>query len=159
MGLSEPEGLLRIAIADLETAWGFWLQQAVEKSLKAWLLHLGSDPPLTHDLHLLLLLLEAGVATGNGTEDADIDHVETLLPVATMEPQGAEHLFGPWAGAGHRGSDLDAISAGRVSVLHRGQVLPSALDGALCGPPATLKLHRFRVDREVCRSRTCGGHC
>lgn len=30
MVLSEPEGLLRIAIVDLETAWGFWLQQAVE---------------------------------------------------------------------------------------------------------------------------------
>jgi HEPN domain-containing protein len=77
MVLSEPEGLLRIAIADLETAeassnpavfregaWGFWLQQAVEKALKAWLLHLGSDPPLTHDLRRLLLLLEVeGVST------------------------------------------------------------------------------------------------
>lgn len=44
MVLSEPEGLLKIAIADLETAeassdpavfregtWGFWLQQAEEK--------------------------------------------------------------------------------------------------------------------------------
>jgi len=39
MVLSEPEGLLRIAIADLETA------QA------------SSDPPLTHDLRRLLLLL------------------------------------------------------------------------------------------------------
>ncbi|MCP9887508.1 hypothetical protein KBY96_06105 [Cyanobium sp. ATX 6A2] len=27
---SEPDGLLKIAIADLEGAWGFWLQQAVE---------------------------------------------------------------------------------------------------------------------------------
>jgi HEPN domain-containing protein len=48
MVLSEPEGLLKIAIADLETAEassdpavfregarGFWLQQAVEKALKA----------------------------------------------------------------------------------------------------------------------------
>jgi HEPN domain-containing protein len=62
MALSEAEGLLRIAAADLQTAvastdptvfregaWGFWLQQAVEKALKAWLLHLGDDdPPLTH---------------------------------------------------------------------------------------------------------------
>ncbi|MCT0206491.1 HEPN domain-containing protein [Synechococcus sp. CS-1332] len=77
MVLSEAEGLLRIAAVDLESAqassdpsvfregaWGFWLQQAVEKALKAWLLHLGSDPPLTHDLRRLLLLLEAeGVAT------------------------------------------------------------------------------------------------
>ena len=72
MVLSEPEGLLRIAFIDLETAeassnpcvfregaWGFWLQQAVEKALKAWLLQLGGDPPLTHDLRRLLLLLEA----------------------------------------------------------------------------------------------------
>ena len=77
MVLSESQGLLQIAIADLETAeassdpavfregaWGFWLQQAVEKTIKAWLLHLGGDPPLTHDLRRLLLLLEAeGVDT------------------------------------------------------------------------------------------------
>ena len=48
MALSEAEGLLRIAAADLQTAvastdqtvfregaWGFWLQQAVEKALPA----------------------------------------------------------------------------------------------------------------------------
>jgi HEPN domain-containing protein len=66
MGLSESEVLLRIAAADLETAvassdpsvfregaWGFWLQQAVEKALKAWLLLLGEEePPLTHALLL-----------------------------------------------------------------------------------------------------------
>ena len=66
MALSESEGLLRIAAADLETAvassdssvfregaWGFWLQQAVEKALKAWLLLLGEEePPLTHALLL-----------------------------------------------------------------------------------------------------------
>ena len=70
MALSEPEGLLKIATAGLETAeassdpavfregaWGFWLQQAVEKALKAWLLHLAVDAPLTHDLRRLLLLL------------------------------------------------------------------------------------------------------
>ena len=71
MALSEAEGLLRIAAADLQTAvastdptvfregaWGFWLQQAVEKALKAWLLHLGDDdPPQTHDLRRLLRLL------------------------------------------------------------------------------------------------------
>jgi HEPN domain-containing protein len=71
MALSEAEGLLRIEIADLETAeassdpaifregaWGFWLQQSVEKALKAWLVHLGEIPPLTHDLNRLLRLLE-----------------------------------------------------------------------------------------------------
>ena len=71
MALSEAEGLLRIAAVDLDTAeasvdpvvfhegaWGFWLQQAAEKSLKAWLLHLNIDDlPLTHDLRRLLRLL------------------------------------------------------------------------------------------------------
>jgi len=73
MALSEAEGLLRIAAADLETAvassdplvfregaWGFWIQQAVEKALKAWLLLLGEEElPLTHDLRRLLRLLAA----------------------------------------------------------------------------------------------------
>ena len=71
MVLSEAEGLLRIAVADLETAvassdpaifregaWGFWLQQSVEKALKAWLVHLGEIPPPTHDINRLLRLLE-----------------------------------------------------------------------------------------------------
>jgi HEPN domain-containing protein len=76
MVLSEAEGLLCIARADLETAiassdaatfregaWGFWSQQAVEKALKAWLLLLGDEePPLTHDLRRLLRLLTASGA-------------------------------------------------------------------------------------------------
>ncbi|MFM7695332.1 MAG: HEPN domain-containing protein [Vulcanococcus sp.] len=71
MILSEAEGLLTIAAGDLETAfastdptvfregaWGFWLQQAAEKALKAWLLLLSEDElPLTHDLRRLLRLL------------------------------------------------------------------------------------------------------
>jgi len=39
-------------------AAGFHLQQAVEKSLKAWLALKGADFPRTHDLSLLLGLLE-----------------------------------------------------------------------------------------------------
>lgn len=71
MVLSEAEGLLLLAAMDLETAeassdplvfregaWGFWMQQSVEKALKAWLILLGETPPLTHDLNRLLLLLE-----------------------------------------------------------------------------------------------------
>lgn len=70
MVLTEAASFLRIAAADLDTArassdpaifregaWGFWLQQAVEKALKAWLLHFGVVPPTTHDLSRLLLLL------------------------------------------------------------------------------------------------------
>jgi HEPN domain-containing protein len=41
-----------------EAAWGFWIQQSIEKALKAWLVHLGENPPLTHDLSRLLRMLE-----------------------------------------------------------------------------------------------------
>jgi HEPN domain-containing protein len=71
MVFTEAEGLLMLAAADLETAeassdplifregaWGFWMQQAIEKALKAWLVHLGETPPLTRDLNRLLRLLE-----------------------------------------------------------------------------------------------------
>jgi HEPN domain-containing protein len=71
MVLTEAEGLLMLAAADLETAeassdplifregaWGFWMQQAIEKALKAWLVLLGVTPPLTHDLNRLLRLLD-----------------------------------------------------------------------------------------------------
>lgn len=86
MALSETEGLLRIAAADLETAvassdptvfregaWGFWLQQAVEKALKAWLLHLGEEePPLTHDLRRLLRLLAVQGAVASDWNDLGV---------------------------------------------------------------------------------------
>ena len=66
--MANPEALamLRIARRDLKAAqvlqdnaideaiWGFQIQQAVEKALKAWLLHLGEDPPLIHNLTALL---------------------------------------------------------------------------------------------------------
>ncbi|MFM9089539.1 MAG: HEPN domain-containing protein [Cyanobium sp.] len=71
MVLSEAEGLLLLAALDLETAeassdplvfregaWGFWMQQSIEKALKAWLILHAQTPPLTHDLNRLLLLLE-----------------------------------------------------------------------------------------------------
>ena len=92
MVLSESQGLLQIAIADLETAeassdpavfregaWGFWLQQAVEKTIKAWLLHLGGDPPLTHDLRRLLLLLKA-----EGVDTAEFEPLAQLTIYAVQ---------------------------------------------------------------------------
>ena len=67
MVLSEAEGFLKMARADLatalessdparfrEAAWGFWLQQAAEKGLKAWLHQLNLLPPRSHDLARLL---------------------------------------------------------------------------------------------------------
>lgn len=64
-------GFLRIAHRDLRTAlamadaslfeeatWGFHLQQAIEKALKAWLLVLTPDqPPFSHNLRLLFQML------------------------------------------------------------------------------------------------------
>jgi hypothetical protein len=60
-------------------AWGFWLQQAVEKALKAWLLHLGDDdPPLTHDLRRLLRLLAARGAEAGRWQDLGVLTVYTV---------------------------------------------------------------------------------
>jgi hypothetical protein len=64
-------GFLRIVHRDLRTAlamadaalfeeatWGFHLQQAIEKALKAWLLVLTPDqPPFSHNLRLLFQML------------------------------------------------------------------------------------------------------
>lgn len=64
-------GFLRIAHRDLRTAlamadaslfeevtWGFHLQQAIEKALKAWLLVLTPEqPPFSHNLRLLFQML------------------------------------------------------------------------------------------------------
>ena len=40
-----------------EEAFGFHAQQAVEKALKAWIIMIGAEYPLTHDLQLLIDLL------------------------------------------------------------------------------------------------------
>jgi hypothetical protein len=69
---AEPSsGFLKIAQRDLRSAlamedpslfeevtWGFHLQQAIEKTLKAWLLVLSPDqPPFSHNLRLLFQML------------------------------------------------------------------------------------------------------
>ena len=65
MANPEAVALLRIARRDLQAAvllqdpaadeasWGFQIQQAVEKALKAWLFSLGDDPPFIHNLTAL----------------------------------------------------------------------------------------------------------
>ncbi len=66
----EAVRMLRIAHRDLKAAsamldadlfeeptWGFQIQQAVEKSLKAWIACLGHEYPYTHDLALLYRLI------------------------------------------------------------------------------------------------------
>jgi HEPN domain-containing protein len=58
-----------------ETIFGFHAQQAVEKALKAWLAMLGVDYPFTHDLSILLKMLE-----DNGQ---DMDPYQDLLEFNT----------------------------------------------------------------------------
>ncbi len=59
---------------------GFHAQQAVEKSLKAWLAHLGIDYPRVHSLETLVELLNA-----HGHElPAGIADVSDLTPFATV---------------------------------------------------------------------------
>ena len=70
----EAARLLRVARRDLkaarrllepeveEASWGWATQQCLEKTLKAWIYATGVNPPRTHDLtRLLLLLQKAGV--------------------------------------------------------------------------------------------------
>ncbi|MFN5193258.1 MAG: HEPN domain-containing protein [Cyanobacteriota bacterium] len=92
MATSEAERLLRIARRDLrmarrlldpdveEASWGWAVQQAFEKTLKAWLQHLGVKPPHSHDIARLLLLLEqVGV---------DASELQSLRAFTTFAVQG-----------------------------------------------------------------------
>ncbi|MBF0426292.1 MAG: HEPN domain-containing protein [Magnetococcales bacterium] len=69
--IDHARDLLKLARADLkalagmrdpetftDAIFGFHAQQAIEKGLKAWLATLGAAYPKTHDLRLLLTLLE-----------------------------------------------------------------------------------------------------
>jgi HEPN domain-containing protein len=67
-------------------AAGFHLQQAVEKSLKAWLAFKSVDYPRTHDLSLLLGLLE--------DQDENIESFWTLLELNPFAVQFRYELPG-----------------------------------------------------------------
>lgn len=58
---------------------GFQIQQAVEQSLKAWMLHLGDDPPLIHNIKALLQRLEA-----TGACVADFRNLEPFTSFAVQ---------------------------------------------------------------------------
>jgi HEPN domain-containing protein len=92
MAATEADRLLRIARRDLrmarrlldpdveEASWGWALQQTFEKTLKAWLQHLGIKPPHSHDIARLLVLLEqAGV---------DVRELLALRAFTTFAVQG-----------------------------------------------------------------------
>lgn len=62
-----------------EASWGWALQQTFEKALKAWLQHLGINPPHSHDIARLLLLLEqAGI---------DVNPLLPRLPRRPLQPR------------------------------------------------------------------------
>ncbi|MFM8276420.1 MAG: HEPN domain-containing protein [Cyanobium sp.] len=91
MAATEAERLLRIARRDLrmalrlldpdveEASWGWALQQTLEKTLKAWLLHLGVKPPHSHDIARLLLLLEQA--------DVEVNQLQPLRAFTTFAVQ------------------------------------------------------------------------
>ena len=69
MAAAEAKTLLRVALRDLQTAllleaapgpessWGFHIQQAIEKALKAWIIAHNRQAPYIHDLSDLLRIL------------------------------------------------------------------------------------------------------
>ena len=69
MARSEAQAMLRVARRDLraarllavdeadEASWGFQVQQAIEKTLKAWILSCDRKAPFTHDIAKLLQIL------------------------------------------------------------------------------------------------------
>lgn len=76
MARSEAQAMLRVARRDLkaarllavdeadEASWGFQMQQAIEKAIKAWILSRDLKAPFTHDIaDLLQILGEQGVET------------------------------------------------------------------------------------------------
>lgn len=118
--LNQAKNLLSVAQRDLtalagmldtsvfaDEIFGFHIQQAVEKLFKAWLAALGTVYPLTHNLDLLLLLLEdlgCDVSdyreladfspfavklryVNTGTEDAPVNREQALTQVQILYEQ------------------------------------------------------------------------
>lgn len=115
MTASEAARLLRIARRDLrmarrlldpdveEASWGWALQQTFEKTLKAWLQHLGVRPPRSHDIARLLMLLE----------QAEVD-VTPLLPL---------RAFTTFAVQGRYDDEPDDLGLNRVVWCERAEAL------------------------------------
>jgi HEPN domain-containing protein len=86
-----------------EASWGWALQQTFEKTLKAWLQHLGVKPPRSHDLARLLVLLE----------QAEVD-VTPLLPL---------RAFTTFAVQGRYDDEPDDLGLNRVAWCERAEAL------------------------------------
>ena len=115
MANPEAERLLRIARRDLrmarrlldpdveEASWGWALQQTFEKTLKAWLHRLGVQPPHSHDIARLLVLLE----------QAGVD-VSELLPL---------RAFTTFAVQGRYDDEPEELGLDRIAWSQRAEVL------------------------------------
>ncbi|MBF0310453.1 MAG: HEPN domain-containing protein [Magnetococcales bacterium] len=69
----------------LDESIGFHAQQAVEKALKAWLAILEKEAPRTHNLRLLILLLEEnGVDVGHLWDFAELSPFAIQLRYETL---------------------------------------------------------------------------
>jgi hypothetical protein len=83
------------------------LQQTFEKTLKAWLQHIGIKPPHSHDIARLLVLLEQ--------DGVDVRELLALRAFTTFAVQGlsadnevgrsATSSLAGWVSAGHPGAD------------------------------------------------------
>ena len=123
MATSEADRLLRIARRDLrmarrlldpdveEASWGWALQQAFEKTLKAWLHHLGVTPPHSHDIARLLVLME----------QAGVD-VSELLPL---------RAFTTFAVQGRYDDEPEELGLDRVAWSQRAEALIEHVQGLL----------------------------
>ena len=80
--------LRSMSAAAPEEAFGFHVQQAAEKALKAWLAAFGETFPLTHNLATLLTLLSAlGAAVARYETLADYTPYAVEFRYAGVEPE------------------------------------------------------------------------
>ena len=106
------EALLLMGDRGSDEVFGFHVQQAVEKCLKAWIAVLGETYPLTHDIAALLdLLADRGV---------DVDSQRQLA------------AYTPYAVAfRYEGVDPDDGPVPRADAVHRVESLLARVGGAL----------------------------
>jgi len=93
--LRAAEGLLDSSRFD-EASWGLHVQPATEKALKAWACHEDVDCPLTHDLRLLLGLLENKAIVVTPFRDLEILTVFAVQLRYDDEPAPLELLRPEW---------------------------------------------------------------
>ena len=97
-----------------DEVYGFHVQQAAEKLLKAWIALLGASYPLTHSIETLLkLLADRGVET------------EPFAALSVFTPYAVEFRY---AGVGPDAEPID-----RAGALERIEALREQVDGHLTG--------------------------